>query len=172
MGILNFFLPKNKKWAWKREEQLCCIVLLDSKERGCHAERQELMPCNWWLVASRGHKWFIASPMLFKTFTDRLDDETECILSKSKGDTKFGRMADMLNVRQSFKPKKLENRIKRNFLCINKENVKGLYLKWMTPCGSTRWEKQEKTWSRGHTKKCTSTCLSLHGKQPGCQVHQ
>lgn len=45
---------------------------------------------------------------MFNTFTDRLDYETEYILSKSKGDTKFGRMAGMLK-EKSFKPKKLEN---------------------------------------------------------------
>lgn len=67
--------------------------------------------------------------MLFNTFTDRLDYETEYILSKYKGDTKFGRTAGMLK-EKSFKPKKLENWIKGNFLWINKENVKGLYLKW------------------------------------------
>lgn len=38
---------------------------------------------------------------MFNTCTDRLDGETEYILSKSKGDTKFGTMADMVNDRAS-----------------------------------------------------------------------
>lgn len=53
--------------------------------------------------------------MLFNIFIDNLDDETEYILSKFKGDTKLGRVADMLNTRSSTQRdlEKFENWIKK-----------------------------------------------------------
>lgn len=59
------------------------------------------MPSNWWLVTSRAHEGSIVSPILFNIFIDNLDDETEYILSKFKGDIKLNRVVDMLNVRAS-----------------------------------------------------------------------
>lgn len=50
---------------------------------------------------SRAQERSIVRPMLFNIFIDNLDDETEYILSKFKGDTKLGRVADMLNTRSS-----------------------------------------------------------------------
>ena len=58
------------------------------------------MPSNWWLVTSKAHEGSIVRPM-FNIFSDNLDDETEYIFSKFKGDTKLGRVVDMLNARAS-----------------------------------------------------------------------
>lgn len=45
------------------------------------------MLSKWWLVASRAHEGSIVKPMLLNISIDSLDDESDYILSKSKGDT-------------------------------------------------------------------------------------
>lgn len=138
--------------------------------------KNQCLPSNWWLVTSRAHKWSIVSPVLFNTFTERLDDETEYILSKSKGGTKFGRMADMLNDRAS-KQRNLRTEstetssgsIRRSKVCT---------CNGMIPCSRTRWEvtgyesPAGKDLGKRTHQKHTSTWLSLHGKQLGCWLHQ
>lgn len=131
-GFWTFSFLKIKKSEWRKEAGLYCMA--GQEREGLPGWKGVIngLPSNWWLVTSRA-QGSIVRPMLFNIFIDNLDDETEYILSKFKGDTKLGRVVDMLNVRASTQRDLEKLWIKRNILWISKEKGKVLHLGWDNP---------------------------------------